>query len=315
MLFRPYRRGAAWYFLIGLVLCALAAVGCDPQIQETDLLIPLRFSSTPAGLAKTSSFPRSISIVVKGPAGLIRQASAANPTYLVDLYTDLAYDPANIVSFIEPGVYSIPVMEHRIGLPPGLAVIRVNPSYITVKLERELVKRLVIEVPYTGKPATGYVSLPATVDPPMAELRGPESLVAPVENLRTKPVDLADANEIFKKTIPLALDESAEISVTPPVVMVTVPIQEEITSRIFEDIGISRINAGGNVVVCPETIELTVKGPSNTLKKSSIRDQIDVYIDFKDLVPGVYVRRAVIKLPVGLILTGARPELFTVTLE
>jgi YbbR domain-containing protein len=178
-----------------------------------------------------------------------------------------------------------------------------------------MTRSLTLEVPYEGQPATGYVALPAVADPPAAEIRGPESLVAAVTFLKTRPVNLGGASEGFRKEVALHLDETAGIAASPSVVQVTVPIREEIATRVFDGIGLGLSNLSGRAAVQPDTIGLTVRGPSTLLKKGGIREQIHVYIDCRDLGPGVYVRRAVIRLPVGLILTGARPELFTVTLE
>jgi YbbR domain-containing protein len=221
----------------------------------------------------------------------------------------------DIVSFVGPGLYSIPVLEHRIGIPPGLAVTRVTPSYVTVRLEREVVRRVPVLVPYAGKPATGYTALAPQAEPAEAEVRGPESLVASLEVLKTAPVDLAGADAGFKKEVPLSPGENPDLSLTPSMILVTVSIQADISERTFEAVAVSLENAPGRARVEPGVIDITVRGPVNTLKKSGILDQIAVYIDAGDLAPGVHALKAVIRLPLGLILTEARPELFTVTVD
>jgi len=318
MQYRTYKPDHGKQLSILLLIAVLVTgcvSGCSPEIEETDLLLPLRFSSTPEGLVRTSSPERAIEIHIKGPPRFIQQAVSENLSYLVDLYTDLAYDPAGIISLIEPGEYSIPIIEERIPIRPQVKITSITPSFITVKLDRELIKRLPVQVPYSGKPAAGHIALSAVPDPLIVELKGAQSVVAPLGKVLTKPVDLTGAKEDFKKRVPLDLDDSAAVTVLPEIIVVSIPIQEQIDTRTFEAIVVNTKNSSGQVSIVPSEIEITVKGPANVLKTAGIIGQFEIYIDLKELEPGVYVRRAIIKLPVGLILTGARPELFTVTIE
>ena len=60
---------------------------------------------------------------------------------------------------------------------------------------------------------------------------------------------------------------------------------------------------------------LTIKGGHDILNRKEIKNKIKVSIDVKGLKSGVYVRRAVIDLPLELIMTNAQPEIFTVKIE
>ena len=64
--------------------------------------------------------------------------------------------------------------------------------------------------------------------------------------------------------------------------------------------------------ISPPAIEITVKGPARSVNFLPSDPDFDVYVDLKGLVPGVYVRRAVILLPLPTTLVKATPELFTV---
>lgn len=67
--------------------------------------------------------------------------------------------------------------------------------------------------------------------------------------------------------------------------------------------------------VAPLKIRLTIKGGHDMLNRKGIKDEIKVSIDVKGLKPGIYVRSAVIDLPLELIMTDAEPEIFTVKIE
>ncbi len=65
----------------------------------------------------------------------------------------------------------------------------------------------------------------------------------------------------------------------------------------------------------PSAITITVQGPFETLSNKKIIDQIYSFVDMKDLKPGVYARHAYINIPVGLIMTHAVPQVFTIKIE
>ncbi|MCP4118044.1 MAG: YbbR-like domain-containing protein [Desulfobacteraceae bacterium] len=289
--------------------------GCAQEPEETNLLVPLGFSSAPSNLVKIPTHATNLEIRIKGSARLIKRATQEDLTYLVDLYTDLALDPAGTASTIDPGIYSIPVMEERLPLHPRLAITSISPSFITVQLERKLTRRLPVHVPYTGKPAPGYTALDAATDPMVVEVIGAESAIGSLAWVRTKPVDISNARENFKKNLPLDLDFSGTVNASTTMVTATVPIVETIVTQSFEDIRITAQNNPPQTTIMPPTMEIKVKGPENILKKSGFKERFRIYIDLEGLAPGVYVRRAVIELPVGLILADTRPELFTVTIE
>lgn len=301
--------------IIITALLSLVLFSCTQEPVETNLLLPIGFSSLPSNLIKIPSPVTSLEIRIKGPPDLVEKASQEGMSYLVDLYTDLAMDPAGTATTIAPGFYSIPVMEERIPLHPRLTIIDITPSFITVQLEEKMVKRLPVHVPYTGQAAPGFKALDATVEPKVIEVAGTELTMAPLTFIMTKPVDITNAKESFKKNLPLDLLPSTNVEASTAIVIATIPIIETIVTMGFDKIQVQTINNSKNTCVVPSTMEIKVKGPLNTLKKDGIREQFKIYIDLEGLPPGVYVRRAVIALPVGLILADTKPELFTVTIE
>ncbi|MEA1969422.1 MAG: CdaR family protein [Thermodesulfobacteriota bacterium] len=321
MPFRMYNRYQNKNFLFIIIfflifsLFSFFSLGCTPEPEETDLLLPVYFSSMPAGLAQTSFYTNKIEIHVKGPSRLIEKLGGKNLHYLVDLYTELASDPAGSTDLIKPGTYSIPVIKNRFSISGKIEITSIIPSFITVTLEKVKTVNLAVTIPYRGKPASGYIALPAEAEPDTVLITGAESLVKSLQNIRTKPVDITNARESFKKEVPLDLDESLDIASSSQAIKVSVAIKKEIITKTFENIKIKAINSSKNTDITPCEMEIRVKGHSNILKKSSIRDQFNIYIDLKGLKSGVYVRRAVINLPVGLILEETKPEIFTVKIE
>ncbi|MCK5311022.1 MAG: YbbR-like domain-containing protein [Desulfobacteraceae bacterium] len=278
------------------------------------MLLPVEFSSIPLNLILTSPSIEKLEIRVSGNSKQIEEIKAMNLKYSVDLYTELASDPAGEKVSLDPRIYYIPVIKKRISIPPGIKILIVKPSYIKVGLERKVLKTFPVSVPYTGKEASGYVALSARIEPPEVTLTGPESVISSIKNLKTKPVDLTKANESFKKKMPVDL-QGFNTKSEPAIVTVFIPIEKKKITKILKNLPIELKNAKPEDSVSPSTIILTIKGGHDILGRKEIKEKIKVSIDVKGLKAGVYVRRAVIDLPLELVMTNAQPEIFTVKIE
>ncbi|HKK91210.1 MAG TPA: CdaR family protein [Desulfobacteraceae bacterium] len=302
-------------------LLALSLLGllffsaCATEPEETDLLVPVVFSSVPEGLVMVSPDEADVEIHVKGPGALIKGLGSQTLICRVDLYTELASDPAGSSHFIRPGTYSIPLMKKRIAIPRKCTITDITPNFVTISLEEKKTDTFPVKVPYQGKPAAGYTALPAETKPETVAVTGAASRLEDLEAIRTKPVDITRARENFKKELPLDIDPESGLSTPNKTVIALVAIEKKQITKTFADIPIETINTEKRIVISPDRMEITVKGPANILNNSGVREQFNGSMDLKGLGPGVYVRRAVINLPVGLILENAEPEIFTVKIE
>lgn len=297
-----------------IFLLFVLAAGCTPEPVETDLLVPVKFSAMPSGLAKTGLDTHSIEVRVKGSLRQIHRVEALNLTYLVDLYADLTTDPADVGAFISPSFYAIPVIKDRLAIPPGVVITQITPAFITVQLDRKETCSVPVEVVLAGQPALGYEVAQAQADPDVVSLTGPESVLKNIIVLQTKPVDITGADTDLKKTGVVALDDPA-ISMPDTLVTVTVSIRKKIITHTYPAVPVTIRNAPPGVEITPPDIEITLKGPENVFQNNSDLPGFQVYIDLKDLTTGVYVRPAVISVPVGLVLVEAKPENFTVKIK
>ncbi len=298
-------------FLFSLFfLCA-----CNSQPVETDLLIPVDFSNVPDNLVLTSFHTDKIEIKIQAEPELLDKINRENTRYSVDLYTDLEFDPAGDSDSIEPGVYLIPVEKSRIPMDPAIKILSINPPYLSVSLEKKLTKRFQVNVPYTGKPAKGYIALDAAALPASVELTGPASVIENIRELKTKPVDITNAHENFKKELPLDLPGSSIKASPDHIIAVTIPIQQKLLEKAMENIPVQVWGSTRRVTIEPDCISIRIKGPFEIANNKKITDKIYSFIDLKGLGPGVYARHAYINIPAGLVMTDASPRVFTVKIE
>ncbi|THB77930.1 MAG: YbbR-like domain-containing protein [Desulfobacteraceae bacterium] len=301
-------------FLLLGIWCVLVN-GCSPVPVEERLLLPVNFSSVPNGFVLTSFYTGNIEIKIKGDPRLIQQINQENIEYPVDLYTDIELDPAGASDSIEPGVYLIPLIKKRIPINPAIEILDLNPTYLSVKLENRVSKKFNVMVPYTGKPATGYIAIEAKTTPTTVLLTGAESVIHAIKTLKTKPLDLNGVTESFKKELPLDIERSLPITPSDPVITASIQIKRKLVARKLEHIPINALNCKGKPTITPNVITVEIKGPYDDVTGKLVEEKVYSYIDLSGLKPGVYARNACINIPVGLIMTDANPEVFTVKIE
>jgi len=289
-----------------VVLCFL--VGCffllwhDSSFNETDIFIPVDFAKIPDGLSISDSPPKGIEVRIRCPESSIKTISKIKSRYLLDL------------SDINEGVNNVPIRKDGIKLPGEISIINITPSFLTVKVEKEIKKELPVIVSFSGKPTSGFFTY-AVTRPSSVMLKGPENILGPIEKIFTKPVDVNGLSESFKKEIALDMPECLDIISFSGIILAEVFIEEQIEAREFKNITVKGKDSTYTFSITPPAIDIEVKGPVNVLEKLYQENRLEVCIDLKGLKPGVYVRRASIILPVKTILIGVKPEIFTVKID
>ena len=126
-------------YLIGLMLFALVGIGGSlliPYIfiQEADIFLPINAEKVPKGLIVTDMPVKGIEAGVRGLKSIIRVLPRRKIHYTMDL------------SNATVGVNTIQVRKDRVPFPKGVSILKINPSVITVKVEKEIKKNLPIHV-------------------------------------------------------------------------------------------------------------------------------------------------------------------------
>lgn len=298
-----------------LSLFSILIPGCTVEPVETQLLLPVDFANVPYNMVLTHYHTDKIEIRIQADPRLMEQINQENIHYPADLYTDLEFDPAGASDSIGPGHYMLPVDKHRIPMDPAIKILDITPSYLSVRLEKKVAKTFKLTVPYSGEPAKGHIVLEPAPEPASVELIGAESLINAIETLKTKPVDLAKAHETFKKEVPLDLENPDRFSASAPIVVVTVPVQQELVKKSVKNIPIQVWNSSRKVSIEPAALTVELKGPFESMADKAVMDQVFAFVDLKGVKPGVYARHAYINVPVDLIMTQADPQVFTVKIE
>jgi len=270
---------------------------------ETDIFIPIDVQKIPKDLIITEHPPKGIEARIRTLKALAKTLPEMKLQYKLDI-SDLLI-----------GVHAIPVNPENVKLPEGISILKVNPSFLTMKIEKEVKKAVPVVISISGNPAPGFEVVETKAKPSFIILRGSEKIVSQQKEILTKPIDVNGISESFQKEIVLDLLEGTTAPFISKPIRVEVQIKERIVSRKFQDIPVEGKGSPYPYKITPPVINIEVKGPENVLEKLQKGKGIKVQIDLNALKPGIYPRRAIITLPVATTLVNVKPKIFTVTIK
>jgi YbbR domain-containing protein len=128
----------------------------------------------------------------------------------------------------------IDIDEKMFHIPAGLTVEQIFPSSIKVKWDDVITKAVVVQVPRTGEPGTGYaVKGLITSDPAEVQAKGPRSVVDVIQVARAAPFDVTGLGQGVH-TLKLPLDKPPTL-VTYEIDQVTasVDITRQLVTKTF----------------------------------------------------------------------------------
>lgn len=272
-------------------------------MTETDIVVPIQFGKTAAGFTIAEADPKSIEVRVRGPEKILKTLSRHRLSYKLDL------------SQAGAGLLSYPVELNRIDLPRRVKIVTKKQAVVMVRIEMEITKQAAVKLVLSGKPAPGFAVADAVLRPQNVFLRGPASVLKDFVRVDSKPIDVSGLTESVKREIVLDLPTGVDVIYPSGIMRADVYVEPKTISKKFEGLSISGKNTPFQYSINPSQIDITVSGSMAKVQKLDPQKDIDIYVDLKDLKPGVYPRRATLNLPVDISLMDVKPELFTVKIE
>jgi len=280
----------------------LWAVVIGEKHGQMQLTVPLELINIPEKAVVISEVPSSLSVLVQGPRTLLRTLSARDIRRTVDL------------KGVGVGWTTVRILPDSIPVPRGVEVIRVTPATLDLKLEplREVALSVVAQL--TGEVARGYRVESVSTDPPKVVLRGGESEVLGLSEVRTRPVSLSQATSDLEEKVGLELEGLHLVSVSPAKVSVKVKVVPLQMERAIEGVVIRASQQELPLTVEPKEVRVLVKGPLNmieTLKETDLQATVAV----QGLSAGKHTLAVSVAAPQGIRVTKVEPARVEVTLE
>lgn len=158
------------------------------RVSERGYVIPLTVVNLPSDLVISSPLPDSVDIRLKGAFTAMRGADPAKMEAVMDL------------SGATPGEKIYKLSADDINAPEDLEVVSLNPASVRLRLEKTAVRRVKIVARILG----GNALFESRIEPPLATVWGPETLVLKTETIPTDPISVAGRGTEFTASVTLS---------------------------------------------------------------------------------------------------------------
>ena len=262
--------------------------------SEESLKVPLELRNIPAHLMITSPRVDFIDLRVSGPRTLLGRIDRNRLSFGLDL------------NGVRPGPAVFRVDVASLNLPRGVQAVRINPSQVTLEMERVGHKAVPVRLRLNGKPPADLQVGDTKVSPETVQITGPASDVHDVAAVNTEALDVssATAGTIERE---LRLEPSGDyISFSANRVAAQVRIEEVQTTRDFKGVAIEVRNAGAPFRLTPDRVRVTLRGPKRLLSDLEL-DAGAIYIDADGVPLGDHTLKPAADLPTGVEMVSLEP--------
>lgn len=292
-----------WLILPLLLGASTALLITRTEKQETEITITPTFNNLADDLLLIDDQGPSVRLLVSGTTSALETIDSAEITYRMDL------------SDLREGEHTILVHKEDIRLPQGVVLLSVLTPSITIRLEAVSLKTVDVVAVLEGITAPGFTVAAVTLKPDHIVLKGATSMLAGIDTVKTRPINLEVASGSFKKEVPLNLPEAITVDSPLRIVVADIEVKERIIKRVLENITVSGKGAATGFQISPPALSLTVSGPETIVNAIETNPSFDVAINISGLSPGIHSLKAAIHLPVRTALIRVSPERFSVTIS
>ncbi|MBM9537645.1 CdaR family protein [Desulfobulbus alkaliphilus] len=204
-----------WHFVVG-----------EDQV-EVILTIPLELRNMPADLVIANQYRKDIEVAVRGTRRLIQEIRQQNISRPVDL------------SRAQPGAMLVSNTPETIAIPRGVSVQRVQPSSITLMVDRLGQREFTITPAVEGEPAAGYFLKELVLNPATITVTGPRTVLDRETGLTTSVINLDELTHSATLQVHLDLSEALVQLLGETVIEVDVLLGEIMVRRTVDNIPVN----------------------------------------------------------------------------
>lgn len=273
---------------------------------DMNVQIPVEIVNLPRELIISNQYKSMLDVTVTGPRGLIRKISQgiSRP---VDLSKAV---PGNTV--IANEIDSIPV-------PRGISVLRINPTHITLVLDRLITKSLPVKAVTQGKLPEEYEITAITMEPDRLEIAGPQAILGRETALPTNPIDLSDVTQPTSKQVALDLRPEVADLIGDPMVSAKIEIRDKMIEREINRIEITSTGLSQNQTarLSPGRLAVKVLLPMALAHKQgkNMDDLFTATVNLEGMSTGPHEVKPMIKAPPEVTIQEISPEAVTVEIK
>lgn len=276
MAYHPFRNLGLKALAVVAATLLWLSVSSDPVVERS-LRVPLEFQNVPATFEIVGDVPATVDVRVRGTA---RQVGAIEPGQGVAVLD---------LQGAREGARLFNLLANDVRLPFGVQVVQVNPSTVSLSIERTGTKRVPVVPVVAGEPPEGYSTGAVTVEPEEVEVLGPESHLTRLERATTESVSLVGQRQTVVDRVTVGVNDPMLRLRQPVTAVVTVEVTQTPIERTVEGVPVRFLGLGDGqrAVALPPRVSVVVRGGRDVLAELDA-GEIDVAVDCAGLRSGRY---------------------------
>ena len=240
------------YKLLSLLIALFIWVYVQGErVHEANLRAAINWTLPPA-LMTVDPLPAAVTVRVLGTRSATSRARDTPVSIPVD------------ISSLGVGPQSVDFSSHPSEMPPGVEVLGFQPKNLRFQLDEISRRKVRVRPSLVGDPTAGHTVDEVRIEPAVVEVIGPRLLVANLQEIFTRPIDVSGLTSDASFEIPLDLPRSvrqADEEVRPRTLVTVVP---ELERRMLGSVPVHLWQAPGWRSI-QESVEITLEGPAVAL--------------------------------------------------
>lgn len=176
MIARPSTFGLKVLSVVLATMLWFAVAG--EKTSERGFSAPVEFNNVPGDLEVISGGVNDVDVRLRASPSVMSQLGPQTVSAQVDL------------SDAGEGEHIVHLTPEKIRAPFGVRIVKVQPSVLTLNLERSIEREVQVSPRLVGRPAAGYEVASVAVEPPTVRLAGPRSHVEKLQTAYTEPISV-----------------------------------------------------------------------------------------------------------------------------
>ncbi len=280
-----------WYFVVG-----------EDKV-DTTVYIPLEIVNLPRDLVVANQYKKQLEVAVTGPRGLIRGLSRQHTTRSVDL------------SKATPGTVVVRNTPDSIPFPRGIDTLQVQPSHVTLIIDKLISKELAVKPVIQGKPAKGYEVDTVVLEPATIILNGPQGVLGDKIFLSTNVINVADLKETVQTQVTLDLTPEVTALIGETILTAKIVIKEHKQNKVLSKVPLEIEHTADRTTykIKPPTVKITAEIPYSMAKETEdFTSLVKASVNAASLPPGRHELKVDISYSPELNILQVTPDVVTV---